>query len=275
MKQWIIAIGLFFSSVPTPGLALQLILPENAYQGDMFVGRVLPLATVSVGGTTHPVSPQGYFVIGVPRQQKTDLLVLAQVGNKKTLKIIRILAYQWQIQRIDGLPEWYINPSPERLKQIKEDNKKVRAIRQAKPYPVPLFLENGFIKPVQGSITCIFGGQRILNGQPRSPHWGVDFAAPMSAPVYSPADGIVKLVAKHMYLMGNTLIIDNGLGVQSIFIHLNSIEAKESEFVKQGATIARVGKTGRATGPHLHWGISVGTIPVDPVRMLIKSIFIP
>ena len=275
MKQWIIAIGLFFSSVPSPGLALQLILPENAYQGDMFVGRVLPLATVSVGGTTRPVSPQGYFVIGVPRQQKTDLLVLAQVGNKKTLKIIRILAYQWQIQRIDGLPEWYINPPPEGLKQIKEDSKRIRAIRQAKPYPVPLFLENGFIKPVQGSITGIFGSQRILNSQPRSPHWGVDFAAPMNTPVYSPADGIVKLVAKDMYLMGNTLIIDHGLGVQSIFIHLNSIEAKESEFVKQGATIARVGKTGRATGPHLHWGISVGTIPVDPVRMLKKSVFIP
>jgi len=275
MKQWIIAIGLFFSSVPCPGLALQLILPENAYQGDMFVGSGLPPATVSVGGTTCPVSPQGYFVICVPRQQKTDLLVLAQVGNKKTLKIIRILAYQWQIQRIDGLPEWYINPPPEGLKQIKEDSKRIRAIRQAKPYPVPLFLENGFIKPVQGSITGIFGSQRILNSQPRSPHWGVDFAAPMNAPVYSPADGIVKLVAKDMYLMGNTLIIDHGLGVQSIFVHLNSIEAKESEFVKQGATIARVGKTGRATGPHLHWGISVGTIPVDPVRMLKKSVFIP
>jgi murein DD-endopeptidase MepM/ murein hydrolase activator NlpD len=97
----------------------------------------------------------------------------------------------------------------------------------------------------------------------------------MSAPVYSPANGIVKLVAKDMYLMGNTLIIDHGLGVQSIFIHLNSIEAKEDEFVKQGTNIARVGKTGRATGPHLHWGISVGTIPVDPVRMLIKGVFIP
>ncbi len=275
MKQWIIAIGLFFSSVPSPGLALQLILPENAYQGDMFVGRVLPLTTVSVGGTTCPVSPQGYFVIGVPRQQKTDLLVLAQVGNKKTFKIIRILAYQWQTQRIDGLPEWYVNPPPEGLKQIKEDSKRIRAIRQAKPYPVPLFLENGFIKPVQGSVTGIFGSKRILNSQPSSPHRGVDFAAPMDTPVYSPADGIVKLVAKDMYLMGNTLIIDHGLGVQSIFIHLNSIEAKESEFVKQGATIARVGKTGRATGPHLHWGISVGTIPVDPVRILKKSVFIP
>lgn len=274
MKQLIIAIGLFFSLVPSPVLALQLILPDNAYQGDMFVGRVLPPATVSVGGTTRPVSPQGYFVIGVPRRQKTDLLVLAQVGNKKTLKIIRILAYRWQIQRIDGLPEWYINPPPEGLKQIKEDSKRIRAIRQAKPYPVPLFLENGFIKPTQGSITGIFGSKRILNSKPRSLHWGVDFAAPMNTPVYSPADGIVKLVAKDMYLMGNTLIIDHGLGVQSIFVHLNSIEAKESEFVKQGATIARVGKTGRATGPHLHWGISVGTIPVDPVRMLKKSVFI-
>ena len=133
---------------------------------------------------------------------------------------------------------------------------------------IPLFLNTGFIAPVKGSITGVFGSQRILNGKPRSPHQGVDFSALLNTPVHCPADGIVRLAAPNMYLMGNTLVIDHGLGVQSIFMHLNRILVKEGDAVKQGAAIGRVGKSGRATGPHLHWGVSVGTIPVDPARLL-------
>jgi murein DD-endopeptidase MepM/ murein hydrolase activator NlpD len=274
-KRCICVIGIIFSMVSSPCWALQFILPDAAYQGDTIVGRILPPATVSVGGTICTVSPKGYFVIGVPRRQKTDLLVLARYGNEKKSRVIRILAYPWQIQRIDGLPERYVNPPPEALRRIKEDKEKVRAIRRAKLHPVPLFVESGFIEPVNGLITGIFGNQRILNGQPRSPHWGVDFAAPMGEPVYSPADGIVSLVAKDMYLMGNTLMVDHGIGVQSIFIHLNSIKVKKGDYVKQGSTIAQVGRTGRATGTHLHWGISVGIVPVDPARLIKKSFIIP
>jgi hypothetical protein len=262
-------------AVLSPCWAVQLILPESAYQGDAIVGRVLPPATVSVDGKIYTVSPKGYFVIGVPRQQKTDVLVLARFGNVKVSKIIRILAYSWQIQRVDGLPKRYVNPPPEALKQIKGDKEVVRVAREAKPHMLPLFLERGFIKPVKGFITGIFGSQRILNGQQNSPHWGVDFAAPMGEPVYSPADGIVSLVSRGMYLMGNTLMIDHGLGVRSIFIHLDSIKVKTGDYIKQGFIIAYVGRTGRATGPHLHWGVSVGTVPVDPARLTKKSFIIP
>jgi murein DD-endopeptidase MepM/ murein hydrolase activator NlpD len=183
------------------------------------------------------------------------------------------LAFSWQIQRIDGLPKRYVEPSPEALKRIKDDKELVRLTRGAKPNMVPLFLENGFIKPVKSHITGVFGSQRILNGQPNSPHWGVDIAAPIGEPVYSPADGIVNLISKNMYLMGNTLMIDHGLGVRSIFIHLDRINVKKGDFIKQGSVLAHVGKTGRATGPHLHWGVSVGTVPVDPMR-LTKTRFI-
>jgi murein DD-endopeptidase MepM/ murein hydrolase activator NlpD len=254
---------------------LQFILPDFAYQGDTIIGRVLPPATVFAGGKSCAVSSKGYFVIGVPHQQKTDFLVLARFGSEKISKIIRILAYPWKIQRIDGLPKRYVNPPPEALKRIKEDKEKVHATREAKPHPVLLFAESGFTKPVNGLISSIFGSQRILNGQPRSPHWGVDFAAPMGEPVNSPAGGIVSLVARDLYLMGNTLMIDHGLGVQSVFIHLDSIEVKKGDYIKQGSIIAHVGKTGRATGPHLHWGVSVGNVLVDPARLLKKSFIIP
>jgi murein DD-endopeptidase MepM/ murein hydrolase activator NlpD len=269
MKRfWIIALVFLFSANPSICQALQIRLPDTSYQGDMITGKVEPPATVYVNGKPCPVSDRGYFVIGVPRLKKKDILVQSKIGRQKASKIVRVLAYPWQIQRINGLPNAYVNPSPENIKRIRNDNQKVQSIRMAIANLVPLFLNKGFTAPVKGAITGVFGSQRILNGEPRSPHHGIDFAVPMNTPVHCPADGIVRLAAKNMYLMGNTLMIDHGLGVQSIFMHLNRIFVKEGDTVKQGDVIGRVGKSGRATGPHLHWGVSVGTIPVDPARLL-------
>ncbi len=234
----------------------------------MILGKVEPPSTVYVNGKPYPVSARGYFVLGVSRLRKKDILVWSKTDGKKASKIVRVLAYPWPIQRIDGLPNTYVNPSPENVKRIRNDIRKVRSLRMATANLMPFFLKKGFIAPVKGPITGVFGSQRILNGEPRSPHHGLDFAAPMNTLVRCPADGIVRLAARNMYLMGKTLIIDHGLGVQSIFMHLNRISVKVGDAVKQGDVIGRVGKTGRATGPHLHWGITVGPIPVDPARLL-------
>ena len=241
----------------------------------MVVGRVEPAGTVKYLGKKMTVSSEGYFIIGVPRLQKTDLLITAVHGKKKVSRTVIVMAYEWKIQRIDGLPKRHVNPPPKAVKRIKNDNKKVRKIRRAKVHPVPLFLGNGFIAPVKGTVTGVYGSQRILNGQPRSPHSGVDIAAPRGTAVVSPAAGIVRLAAKDMYLMGNTLMVDHGLGLVSIFIHLDSIDAREGDRVAQGEIVARVGKTGRATGPHLHWGISVGSTPIDPARLINKKKLLP
>lgn len=270
MKLWIFTVLLYLLAFSSVSWALQLSLPDRVYQGDLIVGKVEPPSPVFVNGKKYSVSEHGYFVLGVPRLQKTDLLVTATNGNRKVSKTLRVLAYKWKIQRIDGLPERHVNPPPEAIKQIKKDNQKVRDIRQSEVHPVPLFLRGGFILPVEGPITGVYGSQRILNGQPRSPHSGVDFAASKGTSVRSPANGIVRLVAMNMYLMGNTLMIDHGLGVVSIFIHLNSISTREGDRIEQGEIVARVGKTGRATGPHLHWGVSVGTTSIDPARLINK-----
>ncbi len=255
--------------------ALQLTLPDRAYQGDLIVGRVQPVAAVSQKGQSLAVSADGYFVTGVARLQKTDLLFTAAGSQATVSKIVRVLAYTWKIQRIDGLPKRHVSPPPDGIIQIKKDNQKVRDIRQAGIYPIPLFLENGFISPVEGTVTGVYGSQRILNGKPRSPHRGVDIAAARGTPVVSPADGIVRLAAQGMYLMGNPLMIDHGLGVISIFIHLDSISAREGDRVEQGMVVARVGQTGRATGPHLHWGINVGSTSIDPARLPNKENLLP
>ena len=272
MKFWISTITLLILTFSSSAWALQLRLPDRAFQGDLIVGKVEPAGTVFLKGKEQPVSGRGYFIIGVPRLQKTDLLITAISGKNKVSKTVRVLAYEWKIQRIDGLPKRQVNPPPEALVRIKNDNQKVREIRQAGIHPVPLFLRGGFITPVKGRITGVYGSQRILNGQPRSPHSGVDIAAARGTPVVSPANGIVRLTAKDMYLMGNTLMIDHGMGLVSIFIHLDSISAGEGQRVAQGEIVARVGKTGRATGPHLHWGISVGSTSIDPARLLKKKL---
>ncbi|CAB1064064.1 Peptidase, M23/M37 family [Olavius sp. associated proteobacterium Delta 1] len=275
MNGLISSITLFILTFSSVSWALHLRLPDRAYQGDLIVGKVEPKGTVFLKGKEQPVSDRGYFIIGVPRIQKTDLLISAIIGKNKVSKIVRILAYKWKIQRIDGLPKRLVNPPPEALIRIKNDNQMVRKIRQSAIHPAPLFLKDGFIPPLEGTITGVYGSQRILNGQPRSPHRGVDFVAAKGTPVVSPANGIVRLVAKDMYLMGNTLMIDHGLGLMSIFIHLDSISAGQGDRVQQGEIVARVGQTGRATGPHLHWGISVGSISIDPVRLLSKENLIP
>jgi murein DD-endopeptidase MepM/ murein hydrolase activator NlpD len=275
MKSRIFTLALLILTFSSAAWAVQLRLPDRAYQGDLIVGQVEPVVPVFLKGKKLPLSGKGYFVIGVPRLQKTDLLITATHGKKKVSKTVLVMAYEWKVQRIDGLPKRQVNPPPEGLKRIKRDNQKVRAIRQSGVYPVPLFLNGGFIAPVKGPITGVYGSQRILNGQPRRPHSGVDIAAAKGTAVVSPANGIVRLAAKDMYLMGNTLMIDHGLGLVSIFIHLDSINAGEGEHVEQGDIVARVGKTGRATGPHLHWGISVGSTSIDPLRLLNKENLLP
>ena len=272
MKLLISTIMLFILTFSSVSWALHLRLPDRAYQGDLIVGQVEPVGTVTLKGKKLPVSSGGYFLIGVPRLQKTDLLIKAMHGNKKVSRTVMVMAYKWKVQRIDGLPKRQVSPPPKAVKRIKNDNKKVRKIRQAGVHPVPLFLRGGFITPVKGRITGVYGSQRILNGQPRSPHSGVDIAAAKGTPIVSPANGIVRLAAKDMYLMGNTLMIDHGLGLVSIFIHLDSISAGEGQRVAQGEIVARVGNTGRTTGPHLHWGISVGSTSIDPARLLKKKL---
>ncbi len=250
--------------------ALELILPDTASQGDMIIGRMLPPGEIWSRSKKLTVSKGGYFVIGVPRDQKSDTVVLAKSGPTRIKRTVRILARDWPIERINGLPKKKVSPDKDTLKRIRADAARVNAVRASAPSAAGWFINNGFRLPLAGRISGVFGSQRILNKKPRSPHRGVDIAAPMGTPVVSPADGVVCLVAKEMVLMGNTLMVDHGLGVRSIFIHLSRILVKNGDHVTRGDPIARVGQSGRATGPHLHWGVFVNTIAVDPLRVVKK-----
>lgn len=273
--HWLFLAALFLIATAQVSWSLDLELPERSFQGDMVVGRVTPGSTLRVNGRDQTVSPQGYFVLGFSRGLKRDLQVKARNQKESATYTIHTLKYDWNIQHINGLNKKHVDPGYKEIKRIEADRLKIVTVRRTPPYVLPLFLKNGFILPVAGRISGIFGSQRVLNGKSRSPHSGVDIAAPRGTPAHSPADGIARLVAEDTFLMGNVLMIDHGLGVSSIFIHLDSVAVEEGDLVRQGEVVARVGQTGRATGPHLHWGVSVGRTPVDPMRLINKKFIQP
>lgn len=214
------------------------------------------------GNPIDTIGPDGRFVIGIGRDEKGPLKITVHHANGQEETLTRDIAPRtFNIQRIDGLPQKMVTPDPKVIARIKEDARQAHEARKERF--TQEFYRQGFIWPVVGPLSGVYGSQRILNGEPRSPHWGVDIAVPKGTPVLAPADGIVTLVAPDMYYSGGTLFVDHGLGVVSAFLHLSKIDVKVGDVVHQGQIIAHSGASGRATGPHLDWRINVGSVRID------------
>jgi len=251
---------LCFASVKASALELE----GKFIQGSLVTGTVLPGAQVIHDGKPVRVSKTGRFVIGFGRDNKPDskLEIILPDGTKLT-RNLKVKQRDYHIQRIDGLPPSKVTPKkPEVLKQIREE---VAMVKEARKLDDPrLDYLDGFDWPVSGRISGVYGSQRVLNGQPRRPHYGVDIAAPAGTPVLAPADGLVTLSHPDMYYSGGTMLIDHGHGVSSAFLHLDKITVKVGQYVKRGEKVAEVGSTGRSTGPHLDWRINLFEKRLDP-----------
>lgn len=180
---------------------------------------------------------------------------------------IDVMPAKWDIQRINGVAQSKVTPTSETdLKEIRREQKDLgRAVTH---YEIGEAWRNGFIVPVEGRISGHFGNQRIFNGVPKNPHTGTDIAAPEGTPVKASGDGVVLLSGKDYFYTGNMVVIDHGYGLQTIYAHLQKAKVKEGEAVKQGDIIGYVGKTGRATGAHLHWGASLNNVRFRPHSLL-------
>ncbi|MEC7136914.1 MAG: M23 family metallopeptidase, partial [Pseudomonadota bacterium] len=213
------------------------------------------------------VSNDGYFAFGLDRDRKNNVLI--KIINKKETKLIekKVFKRKYKIQRIDGLPPKQVTPPPEVFDRIKRDNKligKARAINSKL-----VFFKDRFIYPIDKYIiTGVYGSQRILNGKPRSPHYGIDFHAPEGTPVKAMMDGNVTLAENDMYFTGGTLIFDHGHGVSTLFMHLKDINVKVGQRVKQGEIVGTLGQSGRATGPHLDIRLNWFNVKLDPFSIL-------
>lgn len=234
-------------------------------QGSLLFCQTDVGAQVSIDGRPVRVSNAGQFVFGLDRDAAPSVQIsIALPQQQAQIEMLPVAGRSYSIQRLH-FPQHGGEASPEleaRMAMESEENRSARARDTDAPY-----LFERFSWPALGKITGVFGSQRIINGETRQPHYGVDVAGPVGTPVYAPADGVVSLAAPSMLLSGGTLYLDHGFGVSSAFLHLSHIDVNEGEHVRKGQQIARMGKTGRVTGPHLDWRVNWFESRVDPVGL--------
>ncbi len=246
-----------------------LELQGQPVQGGLMQGRTDPGTEVTFDGRPVRISKDGVFLIGFGRDAPAQAkLVVTFTDGSREWRELKVGQRKYKIQRIDGLPPRKISPSEEDLARIHRESASIKEAR-TKDDARTDFLK-GFIWPAKGRISGIYGSQRILNGEPRRPHYGLDIAAPVETPVVAPASGIVTLTHPDMFYSGGTLILDHGHGLSSTFIHLHRILVKEGQYVRQGDVIAEIGATGRVTGPHLDWRINLFKRRLDP-QLILKA----
>lgn len=231
-------------------------------QGGMVLGSAPKGSQISLNGAPLRLTDDGRFVFGFGRDEALSHQLGWRSGGQSGQMAITINKREYDIQKVNGVASKYVNPDPSVEARIKEDNRKLAAARK-RDEELEYFLQP-FIWPAEGRLSGVYGSQRIFNGEPRNPHYGLDLSAPTGSPVYAPAGGVVTLVEPDMYFSGGTLIVDHGHGISSTFIHLSKIEVKEGQRVAQGELIARIGATGRVTGPHLDWRVNWFSTRLDP-----------
>ena len=235
-------------------------------QGGLVLGQLAEGETVSYKGKSLKINNKNQFLLGFGRNEpsEVEITVHDQLGERNI--VLNIAARDYVIQKIEGVPQKTVNPSKEHLNRIQQDAASVRQARR--------LISNqddftaGFIEPSSGPITGVYGSQRFYNGVPKSPHYGIDYAAPTGAPVIAPAGGIITLVHNDMFYSGGTLILDHGHGLSSTFLHLSQILVAQGQRVTPGMLIAKIGASGRATGPHLDWRMNWLDQRIDPQLVL-------
>ncbi|MFY9332430.1 MAG: M23 family metallopeptidase, partial [Porticoccaceae bacterium] len=219
------------------------------------------------GGESLETTSQGYFLLGLDREAgPVSRVTVRNADGTEVNEEQRVAARSYAIQRVNGVPQKTVEPAPEDLARIASDQKLVNNARKVTSNETGFL--NGFVAPIEGPVTGVYGSQRVYNGIPKSPHYGVDYAAPKGAIVRAPASGVVRLAHKDLFYSGGTLIIDHGHNLTSSFLHLSDILVSAGMHVERGDIIAKVGATGRATGPHLDWRMNWRDVRVDPQLVL-------
>jgi murein DD-endopeptidase MepM/ murein hydrolase activator NlpD len=239
----------------------------NFKQGSFIIGKTDPKFEVIVDNNKVRVSKDGYFAFGLGRDRKNDVVIKIIQDKKLEVIVRKVYKKKYKIQRIDGLPKKQVTPPKEVYERIRKDNILIGKARSIDSDL--LFFKNKFIVPVDKSIiTGVYGSQRILNGKPRRPHYGLDFAAPEGVPIKAMLDGVVTLSESDLYFTGGTIIFDHGHGVSTLYMHLKDVHVNVGDIIKQGEIIGLVGKTGRSTGPHLDVRLNWFDVKLDPESVL-------
>ncbi len=276
----------------TPFIALPLLFTSAAssaclefnaplQQGALVWATVEPGTLVSVDGEYLDVLDDGTVMIGFGRDAKStsELLVKKVESAAQAMECSQALAItsrDYQIQRVEGVPAQTVNPPPERMARIRREAAMVRSARKDR-LERPDLIEaaiGGFVWPVEGPISGVYGSQRYYNGEPKRPHYGVDVAVPTGTIVRAPAAGLVTLAEADLFYSGGTIILDHGYRLSSSFLHLSKVRVEAGVEVKAGDILGEVGSTGRATGPHLDWRMNWRDRRIDP-QLLVPPMPMP
>ncbi|WNC66779.1 M23 family metallopeptidase [Thalassotalea nanhaiensis] len=246
---------------------VSLELDGEITQGGLVVGKTSPGNEVYYDKDPLKVSRHGLFTLGFSRDDdQTHELKIIKSDGQKLVQYLTPTKRKYNVQSIEGIDKKIMEPSAEALKQIAKDSIQIRAARAISSDNIDF--AHGFKAPATGRITGVYGSQRIYNGVPKNPHYGLDYAGPKGTAVKSPAAGVITLWAPNMFYSGGTLIIDHGHGITSTFLHLSASKVDVGDKVLQGQPIAEIGSTGRSTGPHLDWRVNWHNVRLDPALAL-------
>lgn len=269
MKSLLSAIILFCLSSTFALAAESVRLSGHYVQGGLVTGQTAPGAKVWLNGKSVRVGDKGQFLFGFGRDYKGAAEVRVELpSGEVVLKSLEIAKRTYKTERVDGLPPSKVTPSEAFYKRIRKENAEIARIRAIDT--VEYWFESGWIWPAEGRISGVYGSQRILNGVPKRPHFGLDVAAPVGTDVIASTDGVVRMAEQDLYYTGGTIMIDHGFGLVSVYSHLSALSVKEGDFVRQGAKIGEIGETGRASGPHLDWRLNWFKERLDPELLLQK-----
>jgi len=242
-------------------------LTGSLTQGAMLVGRTQATNQITLDEQAIKIAGDGTFVIGFGRDATLiHQLVVTDAAKKIQSFDLQLSKRQYNISRVTGISKTITHPSKKNRLRASLDAKQVRAARAI--WSDSLHFTQQFVLPVEGRISGVYGSQRFYNGKAGRPHFGLDIARPTGTVVNAPADGVVRLFVPDMFYSGGTLIIDHGMGVSSTFLHLSAGLVKAGDVVKQGQPVAKIGTTGRSTGPHLDWRMNWLSQRIDPQLLL-------
>ena len=246
----------------------KIILEGNFVQGGLVKGKINKDLNIKFKNKILRKTSNGGFVIGFGRDHPKQANLYFFINQNWVLKKLDIKQRKYKTQIINGLEKKMVTPPKSFWDRIKRENKVIKEVRSLDSNVDFIFQK--FDWPTKGIISGVFGSQRILNGKPKRPHYGIDIAAPEGTDILAPTEAIVRMAEKDLYYTGGTVMLDHGHGVTSVYSHLSSINVNVGDKVNKNQKIGEVGSTGRSTGPHLDWRINWFSERLDPALFVKK-----
>lgn len=259
--------GLVLASSPVIAADRDLRLPDHIEQGQLVIGHAPHGAKIEFAGRRLRIGADDVFVFGLDRDAPAHMQLHVRYANGKAQDhAFTVTKRDYPVERIQGLPPKTVNPDPRTLERIKRESARVAESRHRNDAREDFL--GGFDLPVPGArISGVFGSQRIDNGVVMATHTALDLAVPTGTAIHAPAPGVVIFADPDLYLTGGTVLVDHGFGLSSSYSHLSRLNVKVGQKLARGELIGLSGATGRATGPHLHWGFNWFDVRLDPALL--------